>query len=322
MGSEYEFSGYVINTGDAILTNVMVFSPQMCRDDVEEFTDGQQLVPFLGPIDLAPGQAEPYAGCLVPYNTCEATVIVTGQETCKGTWITNTTTCPVAVMPAITVTEDCQQGQVTNGSSVAFGGMVCNSGNITLTNVFVYSCQPSNIIYTIDEFDPQPTPTNTLVLGPITLYPGACETFSGSYIAIGGSNPATNCDIGINPTGDPDIYNCVISYTTTNVVIATGIDICQSRTVSAAADCLGPLVPTVLIINQPKVNSDGFYSLCFPTDGWKWYTVQYKDSLLDPAWTDLVPPGSVAGTGGPMTIIDPSPAALHPTRFYRIMSMP
>ena len=92
-----------------MLTNVMVFSPQMCRDDqVEGFTDGKQLVPFLGPIDLAPGQAEPYAGCVfVPYNTCEVTVFVTSQETCRGTWITNTASCPVAVTPGITLAEVC-----------------------------------------------------------------------------------------------------------------------------------------------------------------------------------------------------------------------
>jgi hypothetical protein len=166
MGSLYVFSGFVTNPGDAILTNVVVFSSQA----------GQNL-PLLGPIDLAPGQSEQYTGSLtVASNIFAVTVTVTSQETCKGTWITNTVSCPVAT--------------------------------------------------------------------------------------------------------------------------------------------------TVLIIGTPNVNAGGFFSLSFPTEKGKSYTVQYKNTLSDPTWTDLVPPGSVPGTGGVMTITDSSLAALHPSRFYRIMSTP
>jgi hypothetical protein len=626
MGSLYVFSGFVTNTGDAILTNVVVFGSQA----------GTNLT-LLGPIDLAPGQSEQYTGSLtVPSNICAVTITVTGQETCKGTWITNTTSCPVATTPVITITESCPPGPVTNGSSVAFGGLVCNSGNITLTNIFVFSSQSSNI----------------LVLGPITLLPGACAPFTGSYIAVGGSNPTTNltivphssviitptnmvtvtptniviltptntvtvttnnpgtittntvtptfgtidpvsaaltgrfsvpsnlhgfmyadqdenwgptlfyatqhpvsgpdtfdtisaagvitprfnltktnydaltlaapdvgygsvnfyylrhdnlgaCTFGeiiaqgassstdlwpvtgtgytglafaaanvgtyganlfyyvrtdntglstfgtINPTPGgvetdrytvgtnfdalvfvpgavstwgtaifaylrhdntgsiigtidpvshvltdrlhlgtnfltgltftttdvgygPNLFyylrpagttlttntvttyttntvatyttntvpgfitntvpgfitnrvttyttNSVVSFTPTNTVTAIGMGICQDS-VNATANCL-PVVTTVLIIGTPNVNADGFFSLSFPTEKGKSYTVQYKDALTDPTWTDLVPPGSVPGTGGPLTIYDSSPAALHPSRFYRIMSTP
>jgi hypothetical protein len=115
--------------------------------------------------------------------------------------------------------------------------------------------------------------------------------------------------------------NSVVSFTPTNTVTATGMDICQTRTVVAAANCLGPVVPTLLIIATPRVNSDGFFSLSIPTEIGKSYTVQYKNNLTDPTWTDLVPPGSVSGTGGPLTITDPTPAG-QPTRFYRIMVTP
>jgi uncharacterized repeat protein (TIGR01451 family) len=629
MGSLYVFSGSVTNTGDAILTNVVVFGRQA----------GTNLT-LLGPLDLAPGQSEQYTGSLtVPSNTCAVTITVTSQETCKGTWITNTTSCPVATTPVITITESCPPGPVTNGSSVVFGGMVCNSGNITLTNIFVFSSQSSN----------------TLVLGPITLLPGACAPFTGSYIAVGGSNPTTNltivphssviitptnmvtvtptniviltptntvtvttnnpgtittntvtptfgtidpvsaaltgrfsvpsnlhgfmyadqdenwgptlfyatqhpvsgsdtfdtisaagvitprfnltktnydaltlaapdvgygsvnfyylrhdnlgaCTFGeiiaqgassstdlwpvtgtgytglafaaanvgtyganlfyyvrtdntglstfgtINPTPGgvetdrytvgtnfdalvfvslspipgwgtdyfaylrhdntgsiigtidpvthvptdrlhlgtnfltgltftttdvgygPNLFyylrpggsalttntvttyttntvttyitntvpgfitntvsgfvtntvityttNRVVSFTPTNTVTAIGMDICQVP-VTAAANCgCVTSAPPVLIIGTPNVNADGFFSLSFPTEKGKSYTVQYKDALTDPTWTDLVPPGSVPGTGGPLTIYDSSPAALHPSRFYRIMSTP
>jgi uncharacterized repeat protein (TIGR01451 family) len=594
MGSVYVFSGFVTNTGDAILTNVVVFGSQA----------GTNLT-LLGPLDLAPGQSEQYTGSLtVPSNTCAVTVTVTSQEVCKGTWITNTTSCPIATTPVITITEDCPPGPVTNGSSVAFGGSVCNSGNITLTNILVFSGQPSNF----------------LVLGPITLAPGACTPFTGSYFATSGSNPTTNFIVVTNlpgtiittnntvtvttntvtptfgtidpllglltnrfsvpgnlhglmyadqdenwgPTlfystqqpgsgantfdtistvnapayvgsqyvgfvtneynltltgydaltlaapnvgyGEVNFYylrhdntgvahfgvikaagassdsdlpntlagtgftglafaednvngyganmfyyvrndtngiswfgsidptpglvvtdrytvgtnfdalvyvtgapitgwgtnffaylrhdntgsiigtidpvshvvtdriilgtnflsaltftatqvgygpnlfyylrparttyttntvttyttntvttyttNSMVSFTPTNTVTATGMDICQDQTVVAAANCLGPVVPTALIIGTPNVNSDGFYGLSFPTETGKTYTVQYKNTLADPTWTDLVPPGSVPGTGGPLTIYDSSAAALHQSRFYRVMVTP
>jgi hypothetical protein len=121
----------------------------------------------------------------VPYNTCEVTVIVTSQETCKGTWITNTVSCPVAVNLGITITEICpREGKVTIGSSVNYGGSVCNTGNIPL-NIVVFSGQPSNI----------------LPLGPIVLDPGACTNFTGSYFAFGGFNPTTNSTIVTNFPG-------------------------------------------------------------------------------------------------------------------------
>jgi len=70
--------------------------------------------------------------------------------------------------------------------------------------------------------------------------------------------------------------NSVVSFTPTNTVMASGMDICQTRTVTAAANCLGPVVTTELIIGTPKVNSDGFFGLSFPTVNGKSYTVQYR----------------------------------------------
>jgi hypothetical protein len=114
--------------------------------------------------------------------------------------------------------------------------------------------------------------------------------------------------------------NCVVSFTTTNTVTATGMDICQSRIVTAAADCLGPIAPLVLVIGTPTINpANGFlvYSLSFPTETGKSYTVQYTDSLTNPTWTDL-PGMPVLGTGGIVTITDPTTPPHQPTRFYRI----
>jgi uncharacterized repeat protein (TIGR01451 family) len=192
MGSLYSLSGFVTNTGDAILTNVVVFSSQA----------GQNLA-LLGPLDLAPGQSEPYSGSLIlASNISGVTVTATSQETCKGIRITNAITCPILSTPSITITESCPPGPVSAGSSVVFGGLVSNSGSITLTNILVFSGQPTN---------------NTPVLGPITLAPGASVPFTGSYVATGGSNPTTNSTVVTNSSGT--ITTNVASVITTNSTV-------------------------------------------------------------------------------------------------------
>jgi uncharacterized repeat protein (TIGR01451 family) len=219
-GSCYCFSGYVINTGDAILTNVSVFSSALpCQDGLNNLPsgapiDGQQLFSF-GLPDLAPGQSEPYYGCLiVPSNICEVTIIVTSQETCKGTLITNTISCPVTTTPpCISITENCPTGPVTNGTYVTFSGEVCNCGTITLTNVSVFSGQNAPTFALIGSHDLVAATSASLVLGPITLDPGACSNFTVSYYATGG-NLTTNSIIVTHVPGD-------IWTTVTNVITAT-----------------------------------------------------------------------------------------------------
>src|SRR6185369_13168139 len=82
-------------------------------------------------------------------------------------------TCPLVTTPAIAVTQTCPSPV---GGVASFNGVVSNTGNITLTNVFVVSSQPN---------------INTPVLGPITLAPGATAPFSGSYTVSSSPGPAT-----------------------------------------------------------------------------------------------------------------------------------
>jgi uncharacterized repeat protein (TIGR01451 family) len=230
-GSSYEFSGFVTNTGDAILTNVLVFSSGYpCElNEVSKLPSGSPIdgflpPPLLGPIDLAPGESEPYSGCLrVPYNVCEVTVYVTSQETCRGTSVTNTVSCPVTVTPGITLRENCferQLGSVSNGTLVNFGGFVCNTSTVPL-NIVLFSGQP---------------PGNILP-SPITLNPGDCTNFLGSYIALGGFNLATNCIVVTNTAGTV-ITNVVSVITTNNTPVVT------TNTVTPAFGTIDPLALT------------------------------------------------------------------------------
>lgn len=43
------------------------------------------------------------------------------------------------------------------------------------------------------------------------------------------------------------------------------------------------------------------------------YVIQYKDHLNDPAWQEF---SRQTGTGVPLVVMDPSPAA--PSRFFRV----
>jgi len=76
-GTPYMFSGFVTNTGDAMMTNVVVSSSQA----------GQQLT-LLGPLDLAPGQSEPYTGSYTNLQVQDMITVV-GVSTC-GVAVSNT----------------------------------------------------------------------------------------------------------------------------------------------------------------------------------------------------------------------------------------
>ena len=114
------------------------------------------------------------------------------------------------------------------------------------------------------------------------------------------------------------VTNSVVMFTPTNTVSAMGVDLCQSRTVSAAANCSGPILLgfSTRIVTDASMLS-GFFRMSIPTLTGESYTVQYKNKLTDPVWTDLQ---TVAGTGG--TLIITNATTGQPSRFFRIKATP
>jgi hypothetical protein len=107
--------------------------------------------------------------------------------------------------------------------------------------------------------------------------------------------------------------------TPTNTVTAIGWSICQpdGQPVTAAADCVGPIIPLVLDIGTTIDPNGGFMlSLSFLTQSGRSYYVEYTDVLIDPIWSILS--GPTPGTGGIVTIPEPIDPG-QPARFYRIM---
>ena len=110
--------------------------------------------------------------------------------------------CP-GTTPGLAVSVSCP----TDCGLVGFSGSVTNTGNVTLTNVFVLSSQPSS---------------NTLLLGPIALAPGAATVFAGSYVIPCVTNLTTNT-VGVVTTNTFGVIttNLVLVVTTNTVGVVT-----------------------------------------------------------------------------------------------------
>lgn len=163
------YAGSVSNTGNITLTNITVVSSQPAPNTVV-FTLAS----------LAPGATANFSSSFnAPLDACSAssTLTASGQNQCNGNPVNNsvTTSCPLVTAPQITVTKACPSTPVTEGGLLVFTGTVTNTGNITLNNIFVVNSRPA---------------ANTIVIGPLTLAPGAGTNFSGSYLA-----PLDTCSI-------------------------------------------------------------------------------------------------------------------------------
>jgi len=111
--------------------------------------------------------------------------------------------CPETT-PSLAISVNCPTDCGVN----EFSGSVSNRGNVTLTNVHVFSSQPTD---------------NTLVLGPITLAPGGVATFDGSYVIPCVTNLSTNTVsiITTNTVGEITTNTTFIVTTNTSPLVTT-----------------------------------------------------------------------------------------------------
>ena len=197
-GDRLTYSGVVSNSGNIALTNVTIVSTAP--------TNG---IRIFGPVTLAAGESANYtASFIIPMDFCGTdTVTARGVSICTQLPVTGsaTTTCPVMTTPGITVRKNCPAQPTPHGGLFVFTGSVSNSGNVTLTNVFVVNDQPA---------------PNTPIIGPITLAPGARTNFTASYTA-----PLDCCEI-------------------TDTLTARGRDRCSGTLVAATATQVCPLLTT------------------------------------------------------------------------------
>ena len=161
-GALLTYSGTVTNTGNIILTNVVVLN------------NLSGATPIYAAAILAPGAGASFTGSYVAPTNCSvtSTSTATGESVC-GVSVTNSvnSTCAINTAPALTITQTCPAIPPTPGMLLTYSGTVTNAGNITLTNVVVLNNQSGA------------TPVYTTV----TLAPGAGASFTGSYLT------PTNC---------------------------------------------------------------------------------------------------------------------------------
>jgi uncharacterized repeat protein (TIGR01451 family) len=262
-GGLFTYTGSVSNAGNVSLVNVYVTDDEPTNN-----------TPVIGPITIAPGSKVNFTNSYVAPTCCCLiidTLTATGQGLCNHSNVTTTATavCPLLSTPRIALVENCPPGPIPLGSAFAFSGYVTNTGDVVLTNVLVFG----------------PLGTNNPVLGPISLAPGEAERYSGTYTTVFNTSAVT--------------------------VMARGQEDCGGTLATNSASCVVATTPAI-------TRSNGINSITFPTANGETYTVQYKNHLLDPAWTNLQ---TVNGTGANQTIMDTT-AAGQPTRFYRVMVSP
>ncbi len=208
-GHPVSFTGVVTNSGDIQLNDVMV---------MHSFNGTE--TPVFGPVSLAPGQTSSFSGSFIApegINACEITssVIARAIEPCLGGQISDqaSATCSLLTRPAIRVIRDCPPNPVAQGSILTYNGTVINEGNITLTDVVVYSGRPV---------------ANTQVFTIARLEPGQTADFTGTF------EVPSNC--------------CTVADT----LRAEGTDICTGETVidTTTASCAVLYTPLVEITKE------------------------------------------------------------------------
>ena len=201
-GSLLTYSGSVSNTGNITVTNVVVVNNQPATNTLV-FTRAS----------LAPGEVVTFTGSYIAPTNCSVTDTLTATATgACGVAVssTATATCALTTAPAITVTAVCPGTNGVSGGTSSYGGVVRNSGNITLNNVVVVSDRPA---------------PNTVVFTVASLAPGASANYSANFTV-----PLDVC-------------------TVTTAVRATGRDSCNSASVTntASATCAITTAPALAV---------------------------------------------------------------------------
>lgn len=257
-GGLYAYTGTVMNVGNVTLVDVFVYN-----------TRSSNTAPILGPITLAPGQSANFSDSFIaPRCCCEITdtVVARGRDRCSGITVTDSasTVCPLLTTPSLSIAKFCPTGTVPAGGTYSYSGMVTNTGDVNLVNVFVYSVRSG---------------VRTAVLGPVELAPGETLRFTDSYTVAPNSNPASD------------------------LVEVTGVDTCQARTVLARATCSGPTGPDsdVPVVQSVVLNGESA-TITWSGKAGVTYKLQSKAAVTDTSWTDV--PGTVTATGATVTKTD------------------
>ncbi len=198
------YSGIVSNTGNTLLTNVVVVDDNATPGDTSDDVSY--------PIgDLAVAQSAPYNGTYLATGTLSTNTVVAFGTDALDLTVSNTANCTVEIdcNPSIVVTKACPADPVPAGSDITVSGTVTNTGNVTLFDVLVVNDQPV---------------PETVVFGPVTLAPGEGAAFTATYATP--SNPVP----------------CSVTDTFFASGVVNSNAICSGTVVSNSATVICPLI--------------------------------------------------------------------------------
>ena len=249
-GSILTQTGTVSNTGNVTLINVYVVSNEPVPN-----------TPVIGPITLAPGASSNFtASFLAPTDCCDVptTLIARGQDKCSLATVTARASdvCELLSTPGISVTEECPTSPVAIGQTYFYSGVVSNTGDVYLTNVFVYANHPI---------------AGTVVLRPWELAPGEFEEFDDSFVVTATTS------------------NNVLTASGTDVCQARTVNASADCSGPIGGSAGGP---TILSITA----SNGVATITWTSTAGTTYTLQYKDKPQDATWLNLPGNVTAAGT--------------------------
>jgi uncharacterized repeat protein (TIGR01451 family) len=160
-GETLTFSGTVRNSGDVALTDVEVYSGRPVPRTLV-YTVAR----------LEPGAVAAFTGSYTaPPEVCSVSNTLTGEgrDACTGMLISHqaTVVCLLTPTPALEITQVCPQTPPALGEVLTYTATVVNRGNITVTNLVVFSDRPA---------------PNSVVFRANNLPAGATTNFTASYL--------------------------------------------------------------------------------------------------------------------------------------------
>jgi uncharacterized repeat protein (TIGR01451 family) len=157
-GGQIAFSGMVSNSGNILLTNVVIYN------------DRVGATPVFAVATLAPGATGSFTGSYLAPTNCDSLSVSTASATSlcgQAVSVATSSTCQIATTPIITVTQECPQIPTLQGGILTYTGTVANNGDIPLTNIVVVNNWPA---------------ANTVIFTAPSLAPGQTASFTGSYV--------------------------------------------------------------------------------------------------------------------------------------------
>jgi uncharacterized repeat protein (TIGR01451 family) len=215
-GETLTFSGTVRNSGDVALANVEVFSARPAP---------RTLVYSVA--RLEPGATATFTGSYTaPTEVCSVSNTLRGEglDACSGVLVSHEAValCMLTPSPEVAISQECPEVPPGLGGVLTYTATVVNLGNISLTNLVVFSDRPG---------------PNSVVFRAPNLPAGASTNFTGSYTV-----PATLDSCSISST----LRVSARARCTGQVVTAETTSTCSVRTdpsVRVSTDC--PSSPTV-----------------------------------------------------------------------------